>query len=211
MTLYYGVTIFSFVSLVISVIIGILIFSKLPKDQKWFFGYLGFILIVEITAKVLILLGEKNWVVYPIYLLGEFLLLAFMCSEALKWSAKLNSVWIGISVLLLFECLVLWGVNSNVVGGLGKIVSHFIIIGLTGIYLIQKLKEEDRLQENRFMVTYASLFFYYTISLFLFLILEQLPGIGDEQAAMVWSLNNLFSALLYGISGHTFFKIWKST
>jgi hypothetical protein len=211
MTFYYGVTVLSFILLCLAVVTGSINYNKLAKDQQWFLFYLGFIFCIELTTKILVIFREENLVVYPYYIAGEFFILSIMCIAALQWSRVFKFLAIIISGLLFYEYFTLWMSNQSITTGYGKMISHLIIIIMIGIYLIKELKGEIRPKTNKFRIIYISLFFYYTISLFLFLILEQLTLIEGSQAAFIWSLNNIFSASLYGVASYTFYRLWKLT
>lgn len=209
MEFYYGVTIFSFILLCLAVITGSLSYHKLPEDLRWFLFYLGFILSIELSTKILVILKTQNLFMYPYYIAGEFFLLAVMSQVALQWTSK-SRIIIGVVTILLFlESFSLWISNENVATGYGKIVSHITIISMIGLYLIRVVKGELQMTSKKYIRIYTTLFFYYAISLFLFLVLEQLTLIEGDLAALVWGLNNLLSAFLYGMSFYTFFRLWR--
>lgn len=203
---YYGATILTLSILGLSVLFGCLKFSLFSKEQKWYLFFLIFVFGIELTSNLLIELGRKNMLVYPFYISGEFFLLSGLFIVGLKLPRNMFFIAGIISALLFAEAFTLWLLDRNTASGYGKAVSHLIIICLSGYYLIRALKVFTREKQNRFLLIYACLFLYYMVSLFLFLLLNQLSTTTMLNASIVWGINNMLSSVLYGASLYTFLK-----
>lgn len=206
---YYATTALSFSLLVLSLWLGYFNYFLFNREQKCYLHYLGFIFIIELTTKLLILFGKENLFVYPIYIAGEFLLLSIMLIIGLNLPRK-SIVAVGIiSVLLFSEAFMLWITNGNIASGAGKILSHLLIVCMVGYYLIRALKTIVPENPNVFLVIYGGLVLYYSVSLFHFLLMDQLTEISYSHAAIIWGMKNIFSSVLYGASFYTFLRLSK--
>lgn len=204
---YYGITILSFSILSLSVIFGCLKFSFFRKEQKWYIFFLVYVLCTELTTNLLVQFNRENMLVYPFYISGEFFLLSGMFIIGLKLPRSMFFFSGAISFFLFAESFTRWMIDKNAASGYGIVVSNLIIICLSGYYLIRILKVLNLEKQNRFLLIYSILFLYYTVSLFLFLLLNQLPDTTIINASIVWGINNSLSAVLYGASLYTFIKI----
>lgn len=175
----------------------------------WYIKYLAFILVIEVITyfSIYILECKSTQYIYPLYVAGEFFILTRLFLAELKADKKWRIITGCISFYIFIEATSLWYINYGACNGSGKIVSHLIIICLAGLLLIKKLKDLET--NNTLSIIYASLFFYYGASLFLFLLINQLT----EENILVWITNNILSSILYGSSIYTFHKIkkWKLT
>jgi len=202
---YNSITILSFCLLVIALIFGLIKYNLLNKEHKWFIYYLVFIFGIEIVSKILMIKQIDNLFLYPYYVGGEFLILSTMFIIGLKLPRKLYIVTTIISLSVFFEAVWLWTNNQNVTSGVGKSISHLIIICLTGNYIVRSIKTIDT--KDKFIMIYGGMFLYYTISVFLFLFMDQLITMQIINAYIIWGMNNLFSSILYGVSFYTFLKL----
>ena len=205
MQFYYGSLILSNCLLVISFLIGILKRAELQRKEKWYLAYLGYILGIELIVKLLIFVFDvksTNYL-YPFYISGEFLLLAYLFIAELNASRKWY-IFGGIIALVIFIKTAVLADNSlTIVHNIGKIFSHLCIICLAGYALVNELKNL-KVGNNRFMLIYACLFMYYSISLFFFLLLNQLTTISHSDASIIWGMNNILSSILYATSIYVF-------
>lgn len=208
MYFYYSTLIISNCLLIISFLLGCVKQGMLPVEGKLYLYYLGFIICVELLTKILILAYIQNTgFIYPFYVGGEFFLLMTMFIVAQKLTYKWY-VLIGLITAFIFiEAAVLWSNNQNITAGYGKVFSHLSIVCFAGYSLIRGLK--DFKKENGFLVIYGSLFLYYTISLFLFLLLQQLTDLNPQSAFILWGMNNVLSSILYGASCYIFWQLKK--
>lgn len=201
---YYITTITSFAFLVASLIIGFLKYVFFSKEQKWYFYYIGFVFIIELTTKTLLFVGIENLFVYPFYISGEFLILMIMFIKALKLNRRFYILIAIITGLLFAETTKLWILNENVTSGVGKLFSHIIIVCTVGYYLINELVNLEVGKQKTFLIISGFLFLYYLVSIFFFLFMNQLTTISNYNASILWGMNNLFSSILYGASFYIF-------
>lgn len=208
MYFYYGTLILSNCLLIISFVIGCSRYSTLHKAGRKYLYYLSFIVCIELLTKISILTYMKNTgFIYPFYAGGEFFLLMSVFVSAQKLSRKWY-IPIGLITVLIFsEAALLWYHSQQVEAGYGKIFSHLFIACFAAYSLIRGLK--DFKKENSFLIIYGGLFLYYTVSLFLFLLLYQLTDLNSQNASIVWGMNNVLSSILYGASCYTFWRLKK--
>ncbi len=176
------------------------------KKAKWYLYFLGFILCIEVTVKILIYgFDSRNTsFTYPIYIAGEFYFLSQMLVFCLGFSKKWMFISILISLAIFIEASYLWYNSPTFTTGYGKIFSHLVLVCMLAYFLIKSIKELK--SSDPFLIIYSSLFFYYSVSVFLFLLIDQLT----RNNIIVWTMNNLLSAFLYGTSIYTFYRLKKS-
>ena len=175
------------------------------KICQWYIIYLGFILVIEIISEfsIYILKSKSTQYLYPFYVTGEFFILISLFLTELKAAKKWQIITRLITGCIFIETTILWFINDDASTGYSKIFSHLTIICLVAVVLIKNLKELEK--NNQLSIIYASLFFYYGISLFLFLLMNQLTEIN----IFIWIINNLLSSILYGSFIYTFYKLRK--
>ncbi|WP_375578693.1 hypothetical protein ABWH96_16930 [Marivirga tractuosa] len=201
--------IFSYSLLITAFVYGVTN-EKMRNNElsKEYLIYLGFILVIETVNHFLITILEiKNThFLYPLYFAGEFLILMSLCFKELKATKKWKIIMGVVASYIFIETTVLWLFNHDASTGYAKIISHLIIICLVAILLIKYIKEVEKNDPRWFI--YGALFLYYSISLFLFLLMSQLT----EQNINIWIINNILSSLLYGSFIYTFYKLikWRS-
>lgn len=209
MLFYTSITVVSLVILFIAIIVGGFYYSSFSNEQRCFYYYLIFIGGIELITKLLTSFGLENLFVFPIYVTGEYVLLLTMLVTALKLSKWWFYFLLILPVYIIGEAIFFWFYLKSFEVGIGKTISHLIIILLIGFYLLKSLKSVNTKKQNKFLPIYASLFFYYSVSITLFLLLNQLPHISIENASLIWGLNNVFSSILYGSSIYTFLQLKK--
>lgn len=203
----YCSIVFTNIILLIAFIYGIFLAKILTnKHIRWYVIYLGFILGIEISTKALIYIFKSNntQLVYPFYIAGEFFILQQVFLSDLKLAKRWDLIVGGVAVCVFLEGMLLCYAESDVTASYGTILSHLTIVGLSAYLLVRGLKEFRK--NNQFLIVYAALFLYYAVSLFLFLLMDQLT----RATIVIWSINNLLSAILYGSSIYTFYKLKKS-
>lgn len=175
------------------------------EQVRWYLGYLGFLVGIEALVKVLIFFNSVNTsFTYPLYVTGEFLTLGSMMLAAMSLRGIWQLVIIVCSIAIFLEAGLLWWENEFFTPGVGKVFSHLIIICGAAYLLITKLREPET--QRPLLLIYASLFFYYTVSLFLFLVMNQLTTLNIA----IWTTNNVLSAILYFSSIYLFYRLKKS-
>ncbi|AZA63622.1 hypothetical protein EG345_02100 [Chryseobacterium carnipullorum] len=93
--------------------------------------------------------------------------------------------------------------NSDIV----KVVSNIIIICLSGFALIREIKGVS--VPNRFLLADACIFFYYSVSVFIFIIQHQIANLSENDYYIILSANNILSSILYCSFLYTFIKLKK--
>ena len=205
MQFYYGSLVLSNCLLVISFLVGIFKRAGLQRKEKWYLAYLGYILGVELIVKLLIFVfnvKSTNYL-YPFYISGEFLLLTYLFIVELNASRKWYVCCAIIAAIIFVKTTLLTDNSLEIVRNIGKIFSHLCIICLSGYALVNELKNL-KIDGNRFLLIYACLFMYYSISLFFFLLLNQLSTISHSDASIIWGMNNILSSILYATSIYIF-------
>ncbi|SMG07909.1 hypothetical protein SAMN05661096_00089 [Marivirga sericea] len=176
--------------------------------SRGYLVYLGFILVIEVINHILItFLETKNThYLYPLYFSGEFLILMSICLKGLKATKKWKMITGLVASYIFIETTILWFIYQDASTGYAKIISHLIIICAVAILLIKNIKEAEKNDPRWFI--YGALFLYYSVSLFLFLLMSQLT----EQNINIWIINNILSSLLYSSFIYTFYKLikWRS-
>ncbi len=182
--------------------------SKLRSNQqtRWYLIYLGFILGIELITKIFIIIikSDNTQSIYPFYVAGEFYILVFLLSTALKITKKWHMRTLLVTGFIFIEGIVLWLVNGNASTGYGKLFSHLTIVCLVAYLLVKKIRELEK--NDPFILVYSALFLYYIASVFLFLLMSQL----NEISISIWIINNLLSSILYACSIYTFYILKRS-
>lgn len=175
------------------------------KRCKWYLVYLGFFLGIEIfvLSSIYIFKRETTQNLYPIYTTGEFLILTKFFLAELKTTKKWRIVFKLIACYIFIETTILWLMNKDATTGYSKAISTLIIISLLAIVLIKNLKNLEK--NNPLLIIYSSLFLYYGVTLFLFLLLNQLTDVNIS----IWMINNILVSILYGNSLYTFYRLKK--
>jgi len=197
---------FSIIFLVITIIIGGIKYRTFTNELKWFYYYLGFDLIIEISSRIVITFGQQNLFIYPFYIIGEFVLLSIMMIDGLKLSRKIYIPIGFVTAYLAVESLYLWINNYNLASGIGKTISQIIIVCMIGYYFIHTLKTIENNKTNRILLIYGFLFLTYTASIFLYLMFDQLSSMSLSNASIIWGMNGTLCSILYGVSSYTFIK-----
>ncbi|WP_157491614.1 hypothetical protein [Flammeovirga sp. SJP92] len=140
---------------------------------------------------------------YPIYVAGEFYIVVNLFLTELKAEKKWKILSGVISLCFLIEAGILWFLNNDASNGFGKILSHLTIICMAVFVLIKNLKELTK--SNPLTVIHASLLLYYSVSLFLFMIMDQLNNINLP----IWIINAVLASILYITFIYTFYRLNK--
>lgn len=195
--------------LFVAVIFGIRAYTQLNRATLWFLYYLCFMLVVVMVTTILSLTGIWNLHFYPIYQTGEFLILSIMFALAFSQERFVFYVIGILSILLFYEVSTSYAINKNTFAGMGKVLCHLTVITLSCKYLLKSLTKGALLQKDKFVLICQLLLFYYSSSLILFLMLDQLKDISMNTAYLLWGINSLLLCILYGFSSLTFIKSEK--
>lgn len=194
------------VLLLISFIFGIAKYSVLRKDEKQYVFYIGFLLFIEAATNFLtvVLHYKDTSFLYPIYIAGEFFLLTSL------FIRKLGILKYGlIPILILTVGFLIINkffdnyFNDDVV----KVTSNIVIVCFAGYTLLQQIKNSKNI--NRFTLVDACIFFYYSVSVFIFIIQHQIATLSEDNYYAILGTNNILSSILYGSFIYTFIKLKK--
>lgn len=200
---------FLFLNYGLLLIIVFLIFWKLAilsKKEKQYAYYIVFLFIIEFLSFALpyILESTDTSFLYHYFIAGEFFLLTGIFIRKLN----LNKNFILLSALASLGFLfAIYGLKVSFNYDLAKIFSNIIIIGLVAIFLIQQIKSAKN--TDRFMLVDASIFFYYSVSVMVFVVFAQFVNLSTESVYLIMGVNNVFSTFLYCSIVYTFFKLKK--
>lgn len=186
-----------------------LIFWKyiiLNKTEKQYTYYIVFLFLIEFCSFILPYLLElkDTSFLYHFFIAGEFLLLTGIFIRKLS----INKLFLIFSALLSMGFLfVIYGLNISFNYDLAKIISNLMIICLVAVFLIQQIKSEKNI--DRFILVDASIFFYYSVSVLIFVVLSQFVNLSTESVYLIMGVNNVLSTFLYCSILYTFLKLKK--
>ncbi len=196
----------NYLLLFINTVLGFGKYSYFVKNEKFYIFYMLFLFFIEMTVWFLSTgLGFKNTLfMYPIYIAGDFFLLtSLFCSKL-----KLNKIFVASSAFLALAFLtVIFGFNINFNHDIAKVISNITIICLAGIFLIMQIRNGKKIE--RFFFADLGIFFYYSVSVFNFVIQQQLQDLSKEDYALIGIFNTFFAAVLYSLILYTFLKLKK--
>lgn len=181
-------------------------YTILNKIEKQYTYYIVFLFLIELCSFILpyLLESEDTSFLYHYFISGEFLLLAGLFIRKLN----LNKFFLIFSTLLSMGFLfVIYGLKISFNYDLAKIVSNLIIICLVAVFLIQQIKNGKNI--DRFILVDASIFFYYSVSVLIFVVLSQFVNLSTESVYLIMGVNNVLSTFLYCSILYTFLKLKK--
>lgn len=194
----YGLLLLAFVT-------GIIKYFRLSNKEKWYFFYCLFLFLIELTTNILIeLFGYKNTsFIYPIFIAGEFFILTSLFIKKLKFS----DYWL-IPTLSLSVGLLITNQFFEVANDYIKAASNIIIMCLAGYTLLQEIKYNNKV--NNFIVVDAFIFMYYTVSVFIFVLQNQLTSLSESTYFIILSTNNMLLIVFYASLLYTFLRLKKN-
>lgn len=181
-------------------------YTILNKIEKQYTYYIVFLFLIELCSFILPYLLElkDTSFLYHFFIAGEFLLLTGLFVRKLN----LNKLFLIFSALLSMVFLfVIYGIKISFNYDLAKIVSNLIIICLVAVFLIQQIKNGKNI--DRFILVDASIFFYYSVSVLIFVVLSQFVNLSTESVYLIMGVNNVLSTFLYCSILYTFLKLKK--
>lgn len=186
----------------ICALIGILKFKFFKNTEKWYVYYIIFLFLIEAVVKIslyVLHLTDVNFV-FPFYVSGELLLLGIL------FIRKLNMSYYWYIPLVILAGYLFIDVN-DVTNEVKKVISNIVVICFAGYALLTEIKNSKI--NDRFMLADSLIFLYYALSVFVFFLLRQLADLGQEEARLIWSINNLLCSFLYLSIIYTFLKLKK--
>lgn len=181
-------------------------FTILNRKEKQYTYYIVFLFLIEFCSFTLpyILESDDTSFLYHFFIAGEFWLLTGLFIRKLN----LNKIFLIISGLLSIGFLfVIYGLKISFNYDLAKIISNLAIICLVATFLIQQIKSGKNI--DRFIFVDASIFFYYSVSVLIFVVLSQFVNLSTESVYLIMGVNNVLSTFLYCSIVYTFLKLKK--
>lgn len=188
--------------LFICAVLGLIRYKSFKNTEKWYVFYIIFLFLIEAVVKIsLYLFNVKDLgFIFPYYVSGELLLLGILFIRKLN----LSYYWY-IPLVMLAGCLFID--MKDVTNDVKKVISNIVIICFAGYALLMEIKNSKI--DDRFMLADSFIFLYYALSVFLFFLLRQLSALGEAEAKIIWSINNLLCSFLYVSLIYTFLKLKK--
>lgn len=188
---YLATTNTSYVVLAIATIIGLYKWKLLRGYEKCYIIYLLFICCIEIMSNAIIdIFGAENTdLVYSLYIIGSFIIFGCLYTLKLRLPQYVRWAMMGISALY-----IILHYKFDISLDFIKAYSTLIIICLIGASLLVKIKKN--MSGYRFIMVDSFLFLYSLVSVFLFIILNQLQ-MSTDTFYIIWSINNILSSVLY--------------
>lgn len=181
-------------------------FTILNRKEKQYTYYIVFLFLIEFCSFTLpyLLESDDTSFLYHFFIAGEFWLLTGLFIRKLN----LNKIFLILSGLLSIGFLfVIYGLKISFNYDLAKIISNLAIICLVATFLIQQIKSGKNI--DRFILVDASIFFYYSVSVLIFVVLSQFVNLSTESVYLIMGVNNVLSTFLYCSIVYTFLKLKK--
>ncbi|RXM38005.1 hypothetical protein BOQ62_20185 [Chryseobacterium sp. CH21] len=204
--LYKAILFLNYALLLSVILLGAAKYRILNSKEKQYFHCIAFLFFIELLNLALPYIFKLNDTsfLYPLYIAGEFFLLTGLFIRKLDWP---NSV-LGIVGLLAGGFMVSkYGFDYPANADIAKVVSNIIIMCLSGFTLIREIKNTSA--QNRFLFVDASIFFYYSVSVFIFIIQHQIANLSENDYYIILSANNILSSILYCSFLYTFIRLKK--
>lgn len=176
-----------------------------PKEKQYFYciAFLFFIELLNFVLPYVLRLNDTSFL-YPFYIAGEFFLLTTLFIRKQAWPQYIWGVGGAIAVGFMISK---YGFDYPANADIAKVISNIIIICLSGYTLINEIKNTST--QNRFLWVDASIFFYYSVSVFIFIIQHQIVNLSENSYYILYSANNIFSSILYCSLLYTFIRLKK--
>ncbi|KAB1230411.1 hypothetical protein [Chryseobacterium viscerum] len=203
----YKVILFLNYGLLLSVILlGAAKYRILNSKEKQYFYCIAFLFFIELLNLVLPYVFGLNDTsfLYPFYIAGEFFLLTGLFIRKLDGPKSVLGLTGSLAVAFMISK---YGFDYPSNADIAKVVSNIIIICLSGFMLIREIKNTSA--QNRFLLVDASIFFYYSVSVFIFIIQHQIANLSENDYYIILSANNILSSILYCSFLYTFIKLKK--
>jgi hypothetical protein len=157
-------------------------FTILNKKEKQYVYYIVFLFLIEVISLFFayVLELKDTSFLYPFYIVGEFLLLTSLFITKLdlpKYAFGIISF--AALLFLIVNSIPKLIINNDEV----KVASNIIIICFAGFTLLQQIKTGKNL--SRFTLIDACIFFYYSVSVFFFIVQQQLKNLSEDNFYMI--------------------------
>ncbi|WP_079243015.1 hypothetical protein [Chryseobacterium indologenes] len=204
--LYKAILFLNYALLLSVILLGAAKYRILNHKEKQYFHCIAFLFFIEMLNLALPYIFRLNDTsfLYPLYIAGEFFLLTGLFIRKLDWPRYV--LWI-VGTLATGFMISKYGFDYPANADIAKVVSNIIIICLSGFTLIREIKNTST--QNRFLLVDASIFFYYSVSVFIFIIQHQIANLSENDYYTILSANNILSSILYCSFLYTFFRLKK--
>ncbi|ROI02555.1 hypothetical protein EGI16_13045 [Chryseobacterium sp. G0240] len=203
----YRVILFLNYGLLLSVIVlGAVKYRILNNKERQYFHCIAFLFFIELLNLILPYIFNLNDTsfIYPLYIAGEFFLLTGLFIRKLD----LPKYYLGFVALLAIGFMISkYGFDTPANADIVKVISNIIIICLSGVVLIREIKGSS--SQNRFLWADASIFFYYSVSVFFFIVQHQIANLSEDDYLVILSANNVLSSILYCSFLYIFIQLKK--
>jgi hypothetical protein len=204
--LYKAILFLNYGLLLSVILLGAVRYRILNSKEKRYFHCIAFLFFIELINFVLpyVLKLDDTSFLYPLYIAGEFFLLTSLFIRKLNWPSYIQII----SAVLAAGFMILkYGFNWPANADIAKGVSNIIIICLSGYTLIREIKNAST--QERFLWVDASIFFYYSVSVFIFILQHQIANLSENDYYTLFSANNILSSILYCSFLYTFIRLKK--
>ncbi|MDR6369370.1 ABC-type multidrug transport system fused ATPase/permease subunit [Chryseobacterium bernardetii] len=204
--LYKAILFLNYALLLSVILLGAAKYRILNHKEKQYFYCIAFLFFIELLNLALPYIFRLNDTsfLYPLYIAGEFFLLTGLFIRKLDWPRY--ALWI-VGVMAAGFMISKYGFDYPANADIAKVVSNIMIICLSGFTLIREIKNTSA--QNRFLLVDASIFFYYSVSVFIFIIQHQIANLSENDYYTILSANNILSSILYCSLLYTFFRLKK--
>ncbi|MGU3376210.1 hypothetical protein [Chryseobacterium sp. M5A1_1a] len=204
--LYKTILFLNYGLLLAVILLGAVKYRILNHKEKQYFHCIAFLFFIELLNLVLPYVFRLNDTsfIYPFYIGGEFFLLAGLFIRKLDWPKYLLAL---VGALAVGFMISKYGFDYPGNADIAKVVSNIIIICLSGFTLLSEIKSGSA--QNRFLLVDASIFFYYSVSVFIFIVQHQIANLSESDYYLLFSANNILSSILYCSLLYTFIKLKK--
>ncbi|CAI8734952.1 hypothetical protein [Chryseobacterium sp. IT-36CA2] len=204
--LYKAILFLNYALLLSVILLGAAKYRILNSREKQYFHCIAFLFFIELLNLALPYIFRLNDTsfLYPLYIAGEFFLLTGLFIRKLDWPKV--ALWT-VGILAGGFMVAKYGFDYPSNADIAKVVSNIIIICLSGFTLIREIKNTS--VQNRFLFVDASIFFYYSVSVFIFIIQHQIANLSENDYYIILSANNILSSILYCSFLYTFIRLKK--
>ncbi|MFZ4930131.1 hypothetical protein [Chryseobacterium sp. Mn2064] len=204
--LYKAILFLNYGLLLSVILLGAAKYRILNSKEKRYFHCIAFLFFIELINFVLpyVLRLNDTSFLYPFYIAGEFFLLTSLFIRKLNWPSYIQVIS---AVLAAGFMIMKYGFNWPENADLAKGISNIIIICLSGYTLIREIKNAST--QERFLWVDASIFFYYSVSVFIFILQHQIANLSENDYYTIFSANNILSSILYCSFLYTFIRLKK--
>ncbi|WP_223599962.1 hypothetical protein [Chryseobacterium sp. GVT01B] len=206
--LYKAILFLNYALLLSVILLGAVKYRILNQKEKQYFYCIAFLFFIELLNLALPYIFRLNDTsfLYPFYIAGEFFLLTGLFIRKLDWPKYA----LGLTGVLAGGFMISkYGFDYPSNADIAKVVSNIVIICLSGFTLIREIKNTSVQNQNRFILVDASIFFYYSVSVFIFIIQHQIAELSENDYYIILSANNILSSILYCSFLYTFIRLKK--